>query len=48
MQKILLFQDKLYKHLSKLENNKLNYMVNGDFIITTLGIKNTKIKNYGI
>ena len=41
-QKISLFQDKPCKNLSKLENNKLNYMVNGDFFINALAIKNTK------
>ena len=45
-QKLSLFQDKLCKNLSKLENNKLNYIVNGDFNINTLAIKNPKVKNY--
>ena len=44
--KLLLFQDKLCKNLSKLENNKLNYIVNGDFNINTLAIKNPKVSNY--
>ena len=42
----MLFQDKLCKNLSKLENNKLNYIVNGDFNINTLAIKNPKVRNY--
>ena len=45
-QKLSLFQDKLCKNLSKLENNKLNYIVNGDFNINTLAIKNPKVRNY--
>ena len=45
-QKLSLFQDKLCKNLSKLENNKLNYIVNGDFNINTLAIKNPKLRNY--
>ena len=44
-QKISLFQDKLSKNFSKLENNKLNYIVNGDFNINTLAIKNL-VRNY--
>ena len=45
-QKLSLFQDKLCKNLSKLENNKLNCIVNGDFNINTLAIKNPKVSNY--
>ena len=45
-QKLSLFQDKLCKNLSKLENNKLNYTVNEDFNINTLAIKIPKVKNY--
>ena len=46
IQKLSLFQDKLCKNLSKLENNKLNYIVNGDFNINTLAIKNSKARNH--
>ena len=45
-QKTSLFQDKLCKYLSKLENNKLIYVVNGDFNINTLAIKNPKARIY--
>ena len=45
-QKLSFVQDKLCKNLSKLENNKLNYIVNGDFNINTLAIKNPKVRNY--
>ena len=44
--KISLFQNQPCKNLSKLESNKLNYIVNGDFNINTLAIKNKKVKNY--
>ena len=33
-QKLSLFQDMLCKNLSKLENNKLNYILNGDLTLT--------------
>ena len=43
---VKVISNKLCKNLSKLENNKLNYVVNGDFNINAFAIKNPKVRNY--
>ena len=45
---VILFQNKLCESLTKLEDDKLHYVINGDFNINLLKSNCAKVKNYQI